>query len=399
MCNILKNSSSYLLVFVIFFILYLRDILIADAIRDLGMAGSYLIFLYLAGLFGTFCLFYIANFKANQVYDPFLKYFARLFIIIDIISILWGIIYPTNSITVYFTMFFPAIAIYVSYFGIIHSKDEKFFFYTIIIGLAFLSYTYFQYSEYRVIRAASGSEYLASSYFILYLAPIILASNKRILSVAVLILTFIIVLSSTKRGGTIAFVLAVFVFIMVKHLLTSDRKSSFKNFIVFFILVTGAMFYAYDYVEESDLLILNRLQRLSTDTQDESRYQIWNNTLNLISNSNLFQFLFGHGYNAVLRENSLGFSAHNDFLEVLYDFGFLIFIAYINLHVKLYKKCIYLIKERSAYSAPFAFSVVLFTINSMVSHIIIYPDNAMSFAMVWSVLLGLNYKSKNKNSL
>ena len=160
--------------------------------------------------------------------------------------------------------------------------------------------------------------------------------------------------------------------------------------------MAGCFFYfAADYVSFTDLPIIERMQRVETGAQDESRYEIWMITNKLIGDSNLFQYLFGHGFNAVLRDNPMKYSAHNDFLEIMYDFGLFVLIAYIILHIKLYKKSVELVKSKSKYAAAFIFSVVVFELNSMVSHIIIYPYHAMIFAFVWGCILGM----KKKNNL
>lgn len=394
-----KTSSTYLILFLFFFIFYLRENLVDDAIRDMNMSASYSIFLYLAGVFFTVFLYYSRRKKYNKFkIDSFLSNYSYLFLTIELITLLWGTMDSNseNAITVYFTLFYPILVVYISYYAIIETQDNTLFSYLLFLGFLVLCITYFQYAQMRVLLAAQGSEYLASSYYMLYLIPIILSCDKKILTVSSLVITFIILVTSTKRGGTVAFVLAFLAYLIVKYMLVNKNKAILRNLIVLIIILYGSIYIAMDYMSNNDFLIIDRFQRLTTGAQDESRYQIWEKTIAMIKNSDLFEFIFGHGYNTVIRDNPMGFSAHNDFLEIMYDFGFIVFVFYVVLHLKLYRKCVSLIKLKSSFAAPFAFSVILFAINSMVSHIIIYPYNAMTFALVWGVLIGMDYKERLK---
>ena len=389
-----KQNSAYLLMIVILFIMYLRENLIADATRDLDIYNSHLIFLLLAGIMGFGLVFILSNKSLFRLkLDGFLLYFNRLIFSIGVLSIFWVLFYPEYSIIALFSLLFPILIIYIAYYAIFQLKDIKYFNYIIYIGFIVLCITYYQYAQLRLQLAALGSEYLASSYYIIYLLPVILASDKPILSISAIVLALTIVLTSSKRAGTIALLLAIFVYLVIEYILVNKHKHS--RIITVGLLCLGlysAFIYIIDYISSNDLLIMERLLRLSEGVQDESRFQIWKITLDLIQSSNVFQFLFGHGFNAVLRNNPMGFSAHNDFLEIMYDFGLLVFFVYLTLQIKLIIKCINLIRNKSSYAAPFAFSVILFIMNSMVSHIIIYPHYSMLFAFVWAVLLGLDNK-------
>lgn len=396
MLRSLKSGSFYLILFVLFFFLYLRENLVSDATKDLNKSNSYLVFIYLAGIVLTVVFFFIKQQKGKHLKeDGFLVYYSSIFVVFSFLSFFWSAVYPT-PITVSIVLLTPLFVVYISYYSIIQTKNDTLFHYLVIIGFFALCVTYFQYAQLKVILAAFGDENLSSSYYILYVLPIILAFKKKYLSSISLILTLIILVLSNKRAGTIAFIIACLVYLIVCFLVENKNKRSvFKN--VFFICVmAGCFFYfAADYVSFTDLPIIERMQRVETGAQDESRYEIWMITNKLIGDSNLFQYLFGHGFNAVLRDNPMKYSAHNDFLEIMYDFGLFVLIAYIILHIKLYKKSVELVKSKSKYAAAFIFSVVVFELNSMVSHIIIYPYHAMTFAFVWGCILGM----KKKNNL
>ena len=95
----------------------------------------------------------------------------------------------------------------------------------------------------------------------------------------------------------------------------------------------------------------------------------------------MIEIFFGHGFDAV--EANLGQSAHNEYLEILYDFGiigFLIFFLIILLLIKCYKQ---------SFNRPvFAFALVSMLVTMMFSHIIIYPTFSNSMMITIGVLIG-----------
>ena len=86
----------------------------------------------------------------------------------------------------------------------------------------------------------------------------------------------------------------------------------------------------------------------------------------------------------------IGFSAHNDFLEVVYDFGIIAFILYICLHLNLIIYISRLFKYRSEYTASFAVSYVLFLTSSLVAHTYIYIYYMSIFCLFWAFVYASN---------
>lgn len=81
-----------------------------------------------------------------------------------------------------------------------------------------------------------------------------------------------------------------------------------------------------------------------------------------------------------------GPSAHNDFLEVLYDYGIIGFIMFIYLHVRVAKTTYKLHKHRSSYFIPYMVSFIIFVVMSIVSHLIIYPTYFCCLVAFWAYI-------------
>lgn len=128
------------------------------------------------------------------------------------------------------------------------------------------------------------------------------------------------------------------------------------------------------------------------------RDRIFEEVVKMISNSSWIEFLVGHGWNSVVHDSYFNLSAHNDFLECLYDFGFVTLAAYISLYVCLVKMAIGMLKRNSVYVAPLSVSIVIFFINSTVSHILLYRWFFIIFALFWGYIVACDEIERNVKS-
>ena len=135
-----------------------------------------------------------------------------------------------------------------------------------------------------------------------------------------------------------------------------------------------------------DINILDRLETIFED-KGSGRLGIWENTWEMQMDSSLAGWIFGHGFNAVYINSVPQYSAHNDFLEVLYDFGIIGFILYINFYIIIIKYSKKLYNARSKYTAPFVSSIVLALIMSITSHLIIFPTYFIYLCLFWGVII------------
>ena len=110
---------------------------------------------------------------------------------------------------------------------------------------------------------------------------------------------------------------------------------NWKNIIMIAIAV---LFVILIYVDKSmGNIISDRILNIQDDG-GSGRDQVWRTTWSMISESNLEELLFGHGFNAVLKLSPLALSAHNDFLEMLFNYGIIGFVPYLLLHFQLIKQ-------------------------------------------------------------
>lgn len=119
--------------------------------------------------------------------------------------------------------------------------------------------------------------------------------------------------------------------------------------------------------------------------------------MGMFANSDFGSKLIGHGWNGVLRDSKYKVSAHNDFIEVLYDYGIIVFVLYVSMIVRMFSKMSNMIKRRSKYSGQFACALILFLVLSTVSHVIIYEEILSIMLIDFVCLIHFDKIDENEN--
>ena len=114
----------------------------------------------------------------------------------------------------------------------------------------------------------------------------------------------------------------------------------------------------------------------------------------------VISLLFGRGWQGSIRTAKISVTCHNDFLEVLIDFGIIGFICYISFIILLITMCLKMIKNKHIYAPAMGASLAMFFVSSMVSHIIIYPWYLLEFFLFWGFMsYTVNNNQLNNNIL
>jgi O-antigen ligase len=159
------------------------------------------------------------------------------------------------------------------------------------------------------------------------------------------------------------------------------------------IVLTGAVIVELD--KSHSRVVLERLESMAED-QGSGRLDIYSETIKYIANSTPWQTLMGHGYVSTRDILASGKSAHNDWLEVQFDFGAVGLLLYALLHACLIRKSHSLIRGRSPLAAAFAASYALFFFMSMTSHLIIYPTYYLFLVAFWGMIEGLTRRERRE---
>lgn len=251
----------------------------------------------------------------------------------------------------------------------------------LIIAFSILSIILFLKNYYLNNQIGNiGWSYIESYYAIALIPAITLLRNK-----AKYILFFVIIICSiiaAKRTGLITCIFAIVLYVLM---VGKNFSSKIKTIIAGSILLLGLYFLLNQFMAEEIATITERIENIEED-DGSGRGEIYSNVYNEItSNPDLNSFLFGKGYNEVVNsKSSRGFSAHNEFLEVAYDYGIIGFIIFLLVFIAILR--IYLKTKIHQYKVAVFLSFVIFFAFSFTSHTILNTTNIVFLCMFWGYI-------------
>lgn len=226
---------------------------------------------------------------------------------------------------------------------------------------------------------------IGNSYYLLCFLPwvfIIRDFRTRNLLIALLAITIIV---SSKRTSILGFAIFFFVFILCAG---QNRNILVKGVYVSITVIAAIVIF---YYIDQNLLGGHITERFSNfekgaDTRDGIRLA----TLLLYQKSSVAVQLIGHGYNTVIGATPMELSAHNDYVETLYDHGLLMFLLQILIIIRLIKLSIELYRKKNPLFPALFSSVILYVMMAYTTHLILYPYYFLFLSGFWGFAEG-NY--------
>jgi len=259
-------------------------------------------------------------------------------------------------------------------------KIKKFQYIFIFIIMLLYLYTKFFIGHH-------GGLMINSIYYLVLLLPFVLICEKKLLRNVMIFAILICVLISMKRTAFIAVIGSLILFFVLKREKQLNKKSGVKlKNILYIILGIILIYLIYSFI--SDKLGFNILDRFNNNNIDISsgRFDIYRMVLDDFYISDIFQMFFGHGYNSVVYLTG-GLSAHNDFLEILYDFGIVGLMLYVFIYINLLS--IYKVFKKNRYinSEAFLVSIFIFGVMCIASHLIFIPTYVVYLTLFWGLCI------------
>ena len=227
------------------------------------------------------------------------------------------------------------------------------------------------------------------NYYLLCGMPILALVKKGWMKKIALTVACITVVLSLKRTSILA-LLAIAISLILYNL----RKSIYfkiKAIVAIIIFIVVAM--NYDTIASwLGVDIFSRFGTLS-ETGGNGRTEIYKHVFENIRDGGAIRFLFGCGYNGMINYYGSALSSHNDFLEILVDYGLMGLVFYISIILRYIKICIYNIRKASQYAEACIVSICVFIFVSSFGHCVIYPSYFMFILFFWT------YIEKKTNSI
>lgn len=228
----------------------------------------------------------------------------------------------------------------------------------------------------------SSISIIAAVYVLLSAMPFALISKSKTMKYIYMIVAIFILIISQKRTGFLAILLGLVGLIYAKYFINKKVKIKFLGIIFLAILV----FFLYYLLTESNLGIVSRLENITIDNGN-GRVDLWVYLLENFSNSSFLHILFGYGSHAT--NQLIGTFAHNDYINILYDFGIIGLFLYLWFIITIIKKWISMCKNDYENKDIFLFAIIELLILSMFSIFFVRADivNCILFYIAYE----LNY--------
>lgn len=244
-------------------------------------------------------------------------------------------------------------------YGVLFGSLNHNFSSTIFSILLLITIILYQFFEVYIFN--SGSIFLISNdaiFSLIVFVPFLFFLKNRKLIMFFLLLICLFTLFSQKRSVIFFLNLSLIVAAFIYFIKYSKVKLSIISVIV---ILFGFSFF--DSLKNAEFMSL-AIHRFENDG-DNGRDQISNQVLAQFYDGNMINYLFGYGYSATVKHN--GVPSHNDFLEIVYDFGIFSLICYCLVIVLLGIKCFVWFRYR-----------------------LLFIDYYLSFVVAYIILLGLS---------
>lgn len=256
------------------------------------------------------------------------------------------------------------------------------------VAILFVPIFTYLFIHIKIFSANRGIALISSVYYIVMLMPILFLIKNSVIKYTLLFLVFSGVLLSVKRTAFLAFGLTICIYYLVDYKVKANNsKKRLYMIIGGFILTVLLYFFLNYFIEKFDIQIISRLSSMFED-EGSGRVDIWQTTWEMIKQSDIMSLIFGHGYNSVYLDSGIQYSAHTDFLEVIYDYGIIGTMLYLKFYMVLFRYFRFLYLKKSELAAPMACSLVLAFIVSATSHLLIYPTYFILLCVFWGILSG-----------
>lgn len=240
----------------------------------------------------------------------------------------------------------------------------------VVITTIALLYSFFIMFAYGGVASllSMGSEigeflYQVVPYLLLWMTSVLFLLNKQLRIFIILLFTVVILLSG-KRGP----LFSMFVGLAAAALVT-NKRINIKIIVSIFLFISVGYFIISSFFNAflSDWL----LRWSETDDVSNGREDIWNIILRNVGTQDLLSLIFGNGYEAShkLTYNFLGnaLGSHNDFIDILYNFGLLGSYIFIFLIISWLKNAYIAIKRKYSYANMMVYLIVCFLLGSLIS--------------------------------
>lgn len=303
-------------------------------------------------------------------------------------------LYPVQKLPFKFIELFYWVAMMaVAYYSVLNLGTPKYH-----VAIVALAIPYLAYKFYLARSAEISTDLLLNPvFYISFSMPIVLMIRSKLLKTGLLLLIFVTIVLSYKRMPIIAFVMSIPVYF---YCITRSGPDAnlWKNLAILFGGIVFVAILVIAFKEVAGLFGLDWGGRMSTlvESGGSGRTWRWQTIISEIISQPAY-WLIGHGDESLHMNFKIW--AHNDVLEIIYEFGLLCFALYVVFAIKLLRTFFEMKKYKYKHFAAFAVSLVWAFWGGMTDVFINYPYHFLIIALFWGITVADFENSKKEAEL
>lgn len=241
---------------------------------------------------------------------------------------------------------------------------------------AFTAYAAVTYGWHVVNQGVRGAAQINAIYYVVLSLPFVFAMERGKSRDLVLLAAAGAVLLSGKRTAVLIFIVAY----LLVWLTSRKDRVSVKGLLLWRLsLASLATLFL---VQGFDLSrFTGRTERLGSGG-DSGRSSFYRTILDSLSTADPTNFVLGHGHSGTARELG-GSSAHNDYLELWYDYGIVAALFLLALQLLMFRHSIQLLRNGSANGPSTLAASASMLILTMASNVVLIPSYSLLIAVFW----------------
>ena len=273
-----------------------------------------------------------------------------------------------EQIMVFVKYCIPLFSLVIPYNYLLNHGESKWIGWLFCISALLFAWFYFKVMM-LLLSETFIPPHMIISYYVLFILPLIMLTCGLKRKIFFILFTTFVLITSIKRGGILSLGIGLIMYGIVYGI--TSKKIRPSTILAVFATLTMLVILFFSFANTDDNNLLERFLMLQDD-DGSGRTVVWSVTIQMIEDSDLIPLLMGHGYNAVAQTSSLNMSAHNDFLEILYDYGIIGFTLYVCAFMSLVFNCIIHIVRKTQFAGTLTLFMCVYFLLSMISHVAIY---------------------------
>lgn len=322
---------------------------------------------------------------------PRIFVYGMLFCFFTIIS-LFKTDYGIEEVIRAFTDLIFWLILFVVGFQISFVNKKDYHFASNYVAFVVLGVSAFLFLNKVLISPSDGSfATLDTSILLIVMLPFVFNVKNNILRFSLIALIGVTSFISLKRSTVLAFVVATIIYQLYLVLKTQRKsKKQILNFLKLIVVLVGVFYLFHTINNITDNSLSQRIEAIWTDG-GSGRDIIFAKTIAHIKEANFNNFVIGHGYKAA--EKTFGVFAHNDFIEILFNFGVIALSVFLLFLRELFIIGIRLAKARNVpnnTTASYFATIGLFLILGMLNVFVVVPVFMGTIMFYMGITIGMH---------